>query len=202
MKFTKKDLFFSLATGFITGFSAWRIFSFLKVPELYGWSFAWLIILVPVLWILGVNLGYFLGKWLPFFNQFGRFAAVGFTNAAVDFDVLNILIFLTGISAGIFYPVFKSVSFVAAVSLSYLWNKYWVFGAGQKQASGMEVVKFFTVSMFSLAINAGTASLIVNFMPPIYNLEPEAWANAGAVAGAAVALLFNFSGLKLIVFKK
>ena len=130
MRFTKRDFVFSVATGLITGFSICRIFHFLKVPEYGGISYVWLLLVVPVVWILGVNLGYFLGRRLEFFNQFGKFAAIGFTNAAVDFGVFNLLIFATGVTAGIWYPVFKVVSFICAVIPSFFWNKYWAFGAG------------------------------------------------------------------------
>src|SRR3989344_2837629 len=110
MKFTRRDLFFSVVTGLITGFSVWRIFGFLKVPAYGGISYAWLLMIMPVIWILGVNLGYFLGRWFLFFNQFGKYAAIGFTNAAVDFGVLNLLISNTDISTGIWYPAFKIIS--------------------------------------------------------------------------------------------
>ena len=97
-KLTQKDLFFSIITGLITGISAWKIFIFLNVPNLFGVPVTSLIVVIPILWIFGVNLGYFLGRWVPFFNQFGRFTAIGFTNAAVDFGVLNLLIYYTDIS--------------------------------------------------------------------------------------------------------
>src|SRR3989344_992981 len=86
-------------------------------------------LVVPVLWILGVNLGYFLGRWVVFFNQFGKFAAVGFTNAAVDFGILNLLIAYYGIVSGLGFSLFKATSFVVAVAHSYLWNKFWVFSS-------------------------------------------------------------------------
>src|SRR3989338_10495204 len=134
MKFTKKDFYFSIATGLITGFSAWKIFEYLEVSKFGGYSFVWFLLVVPVLWILGVNFGYFLGKWFGFFNQFGKFAAIGFTNAAVDFGVLNLLIANTGITAGVWYSVFKATSFISAVVPSYFWNKYWAFSSHQGDA--------------------------------------------------------------------
>ena len=33
-------------------------------------------------------------------------------------------------------------------------------------------------------------------------MNPESWANIGGVAGSAVALIFSFIGIRLIVFKK
>ncbi len=220
MKFTKKDFYFSIITGCITGFSAWRIFEFLKID--IHVSSAWMMLLVPVLWILGVNLGYFLGRWLGFFNQFGKFSAIGFTNAAVDFGVLNLLIANTGISSGGWYPVFKGISFLSAIVPSYFWNKYWafrpdadvarVFGSqgpvpafqqkGNVGSGTFEFAKFMSVAIVSIFINTGTASLVVNYIHPLAGLSAQVWANIGAVAGSAVALIFSFVGFKLAVFKK
>ena len=201
MRFTKRDLAFSIAAGLITGFSAWRIFSFLKVPMYGGVSYAWLLIVVPVLWILGVNLGYFLGRWLLPFNQFGKFVTIGFTNAAVDFGVLNLLIAGTGISTGIWYPAFKGVSFVCAVIPSFFWNKYWAFEAGGSGGGWAEFWKFMSVMIIAILINDGAASLVVNFVHPVLGLGAHAWANVSAVVGSAVALIFSFTGFKVAVFK-
>ncbi len=201
MKFTKRDLVFSIATGLITGFSAWRIFDFLKVPVYGGISYAWLLVIVPVVWILGVNLGYFLGRWLPLFNQFGKFVTIGFTNAAVDFGVLNLLIAGTGVTTGIWYPVFKGISFVCAVITSFFWNKYWALGAGDTHEGRTEFWKFMSVMIIAILINDGAASLMVNFVNPAMGLNAIAWANVSAVIGSAVALIFSFAGFKVVVFK-
>ncbi|TSC89312.1 MAG: hypothetical protein G01um10142_534 [Parcubacteria group bacterium Gr01-1014_2] len=215
--FSRKDLIFSLITGFYAGFIAWRILDFLNTPLLKGISFAWLMVWVPVLWILGVNLGYFLGKWFIFFNQFGKFAAIGFTNAAVDFGVLNLLIFYSGITSGILFPVFKGISFFFGTIHSYFWNKYWAFSAeggslpvgrrgasGEKanKISGQEFSKFFAITFIAILINVTAASIVVNFIGPQFGLTSEAWANVGAVIGSAVALVVSFIGFKVAVFKK
>lgn len=216
MRFTKKDFYFSIITGLITGFSAWRIFEYLDVPEIGqrvvycyvapcppvgGIPWILLIVIIPLLWILGVNLGYFLGQWLAFFNQFGKFATIGFTNAAVDFGVLNLLIAGTGVSSGIWYPAFKGISFISAVIPSYFWNKYWAFEA-KEGGGGFEFAKFVSVAVVSIFINIGTASLVVNYIHPLGGLSPAVWANVGAVAGSAVALIFSFVGFKVAVFRK
>ncbi len=197
-----KDLLFSLITGFTTGIIAWRIFKFLNVPSPMNISYFWLVFIIPALWILGVNLGYFLGRWFGFFSQFGKFAAIGFTNAAVDFGILNLLIALTLATSGYVYSVFKSISFVIAVTHSYFWNKYWSFDAGKSGGGGLEFAKFFAVMVVSFIINVGVATFIVNFITPIYGLSPEIWANVGAGIGSAAALIFSFLGFKIIVFKK
>lgn len=204
--FTKKDFYFSVITGLITGFIAWQIFSFLEVPEFTGIPYVWFLALIPVLWILGVNLGYFLGRWFAFFNQFGKFAAIGFTNAAVYFAILNILIYFSGYNKGLRYSVFVATAFIIATFHSYFWNKFWVFsveGASAKnQAAGNELGKFFSVYIVAGLINTGIASGVVNLADPLFGLTSDQWANVGGVAGSAIALVVSFVGVKLAVFKK
>lgn len=200
--FTRKDFYFSVITGFITGFIAWRIFVFLKLPEFVSISHVWLLIFIPFLWILGVNLGYFLGRWMPFFNQFGKYAAIGFTNAAVYFGILNLLIYYTGIASGFWYPIFVTVAFIAGTVHSYIWNKYWAFEAAESSEGRREFVKFIVVSILAGLVNIGIASFVVNGLNPMFGLSETSWANIGGVAGSAIALIFSFIGFKMIVFKK
>ncbi len=228
MKFTKKDLLFCILTGLYTGFIAWRVFEFLSLDifdklrinilfHIIGLpnthiSSAWMMVLIPILWIVGVNFGYFLGRWMPFFNQFGRFAAIGFTNFVFYSGMLNLLIAFTSISAGIWYSVFVGVSFTAGALHSYFWNKYWVFSAEGGSASGgdpqensgaaTEFGKFIVVSVVSGLINVGVASFLVNIIHPLFGINPERWANVGGIAGSAVALVFSFVGFRMVVFKK
>lgn len=217
MKFSKKDLLSSLITGFYTGFIAWRIFGFLGVPELgYGdklcledtcfWSYhislAWLMVIVPISWILGVSLGYFLGQWFKFFNQFGKFAAIGFTNAAVYFGILNVFIAWSDINKGLWYSLFVAVAFTLGTVHSYFWNKFWVFQAADDRISGEEFGKFSGISIVSGLINVGVASILVNFINPVFGLTLDQWANVGGVTGSAVALAVSFVGFKKAVFKK
>ena len=201
MKFTKKDLFATILTGLITGLIVWRILLFLKYPSYNGISFVWLLVVVPIIWIVGVNFGYLLGRWIAFFNQFGRFAVIGFTNAAVDFGVLNLLIAWSGIAEGNWYSVFKAVSFLVAMIHSYMWNKYWAFNAAGTERVGGEFIKFVVVSVASLLVNVAVASMVVNSVHPLFGLDIKTWANVGAIFGSAAALIFNFAGLRLAVFR-
>ena len=186
----------------MTGFIIWRVCEFIHVPRLFGMPWVILLLFVPIIWIIGVRLGYFLGQWFGFFNQFGKFAAIGFTNAAVDFGVLNLLISLTGTSEGGTYALFKSISFLVAVVPSYVWNKYWAFDASKSRNGTFEFVKFIVVALVSVFVNVSVAALVVNHIHPALGLDAHQWANVGAVAGSAAALIFSFLGFKLAVFKK
>ena len=201
MKFSKQDFWYSLITGAYTGAIVAAIADFLRLESPAGISFAWLVIIVPLLWITGIRLGYFLGNFLAFFNQFGKFAAIGFTNASVDFGLLNLLIWGTGIAAGPWYAVFKTISFTIGSIHSYAWNKYWVFEAAGNQAAASEFAKFFSVAVAAAIVNVAVASAIVNLVPALAGVSPEAWANIGAIVGSAIALVVSFVGFR-VVFKK
>src|SRR5574341_2137140 len=90
--------------------------------------FKWLIFfLVPALAAIGVYGTFRLGRRHPVLFQFGKFITIGLSNSAIDFGILNLLIFLTDVERGYLYSFFKAISFIVAVSNSYLWNRFWTF---------------------------------------------------------------------------
>jgi len=196
----KKDFIFSLIIGEIT---AW--FAVIVLKNL-GFSYSYLIlvpIILPILWLIGIIIGNYLGKFYIIFYQAVKFVEIGFLNTGVDFGILNGLIYLSGISRGIFYSVFKGTSFIVAVFSSYFLNKYWTFQAGESKGSkSVEFLKFLIVSIIGFLINVGIASLVVNFVVPFGGLNAVIWANVGAVIATAISLIWNFFGYKLIVFKQ
>lgn len=200
-KFTKKDLGFAVLTGVITGVIAWKIFEFLKISTVFEVSWAVLIVIIPVVWILGVILGYFLGQWFQFFNQFGKFAAIGFTNAVVTFGTLDVLLARTGYIDGVGYAFISAIAFIFGTLSSYVWNKYWAFDAGRSGGGKTEFFKFVSVTLVALLFNVITASVVVNLIHPVLGLDLNQWANIGAVAGSAVGLIFSFVGFRTAVFK-
>lgn len=137
----------------------------------------------------------------PFVPQFIRFLCVGFLNTGIDFGVLNTLIYLTGKSSGIYFPIFKSISFIIAVTNSYLMNKHWTFKSSENERTG-EFLKFFGVNIIGWGINVGVATYIVNYVSAPSGFSPVLWANIGAFSAVAFTLIWNFIGMKFIVFKK
>ena len=198
---SRRDISSALVTGLTTGIIAWRILVYLDKMLPLGINPVLLVPLIPVLWLAGVQLGYFLAMYIPPFAQFGKFAAIGFANAMVDFGVLYLLIALTGKTGGYAYAVMKGSSFLVATLHSYVWNKTWTFDSGNRPTTTREVLMFLVVSVASLLVNVASAYATVA-LGPLGGLDAKAWAGIGAVVGSAVALIFNFLGLKLIVFRK
>jgi len=155
-----------------------------------------------VLAAIGVYIGYLLSKVFGFFFQLAKFGAVGAANFAVDFGVLNLLIFITGVANGWGFTLFKSISFIVAVTNSFFWNKKWTFGKKGQKDTGREFAQFLLVSVIGLLLNAGLASLIVNLIGPLGGIGLKTWANIGTAAASILVLVWNFLGYKFFVFKK
>jgi len=159
--------------------------------------FVGLAILAP----LALFIAYLLSKLIPVFYQFAKFAAVGTLNTVIDFGVLNLEIFLSGVYVGAAYSLFKAVSFLCSTTNSFFWNKYWTFNARNKATAG-ETAKFYIIAAVGWVINVSTASLIVNFLTRPVTISPARWDNLGALVGVAASFLWDFVGYKFIVFKK
>ncbi|OGI28496.1 MAG: hypothetical protein A2288_00055 [Candidatus Moranbacteria bacterium RIFOXYA12_FULL_44_15] len=141
----------------------------------------------------------------PVVEQFAKFVLIGAMNTLVDLGVLNILMFSSGLSEGIYYSFFKAVSFTTAVVLSYNLNKRWTFNDVSEEDRAKKFTQFLTVSIVGAIINISVATAVVTYVKPTVDaafLTSQLWGNIGALAGTAIGLVWNFLGYKFIVFKK
>ena len=210
---SKKDYYIAAIVGALTGIFAIPTLFHLGLRNPFVFLFS--IVIISVLWPFGVWLGIFLSRWLPFMAQVGKFAAVGFLNTAIDFGVLNLLSYLSGVTAGFVIGGVNIPGFIVAVSNSYLWNKLWVFksesGEDSPAQAGPPVGDaglfhdfpiFFAVSAIGLLLNSGMVILITTFVSSPFAVGAEAWLNIAKVVATAVSLIWNFLGFKFLVFKK
>src|SRR3989344_7446985 len=158
---SRRDLVGAMITGATTGGAVWGIFSYLGIILPFGIHGAYLLIFIPILWIFGVQLGYSLGLFWPAMEQFGRYCAVGFTNASVDFGILYICIAVTGVASGILFAVFKTLSYIVAVSHSYFWNKQWAFYDGKTRESDGQLKRFLFLNIAAIIVNVTTSSVVI-----------------------------------------
>jgi putative flippase GtrA len=136
----------------------------------------------------------------PLIVEVTRFGVEGLVNTAVDLAVLNALIFLTHMGRnGIWFTIFKAISFLVAVLNSYFINQRWTFGRSGGERSVSQAGQFLAVSLLGAVINVSSASYVATFITPIHGIE-RFWPSIAALAGTASALIFNFLGYKHIVF--
>jgi putative flippase GtrA len=194
MHLLKRDVFLATGIGFFVALVFLLISRNIAFDIPYKES---LLVAFPAMAALGIFVTALIGKRLPIVFELGKFGLVGAANTFLDLGVLNLFILITGASGGVLFSIFKTVSFLAAVANSYLWNKWWTFKAREGST-----VQFFLVSALGLLINVGTASFIVNVFSPLSGITAEAWANVAAVTATLLSLVWNFLGYKFVVFRK
>ena len=132
--------------------------------------------------------------------QFGKFVLIGGLNTAVDFAVLNILVYAFGADTTGQYAIWKTLAFAVAMCNSYLLNRRFTFGSVPKSTRTAGAFVIITVATF--LINVGISSLVF-FLATVYGgLGNELGANIGALCGTAVSTVLNFIGYKIFVFKE
>jgi putative flippase GtrA len=124
---------------------------------------------------------------------------IGFSNAAVDFGLLNALILATNITQGISFSLFKALGFFVALINSYIWNRWWTFEVKTKRTS-REFIAFTLVVGVSFLINVGISSFIVNYIPPFFGLSFQVWLNLASIIAVCFGLFWNFIGMRIFVF--
>lgn len=135
-------------------------------------------------------------------GQFVRFAIIGAVNTGIDFLILNLLIFATGIKEGNGLIPLNLISFSIAVINSYFLNKHWAFkdktsGEGAKKFSA-----FLAVSVVGALINTTVLRVVATNIDPLFNLDQTLWVNVAKAFATGISLVWNFIGYKLFVFKK
>src|SRR3989344_268269 len=197
---TKRDYLIGAGAGFLT--------AVFLLPTLYNLKYLnvatgiAVFICIPVLWAFGVWLGKFLGRWLKFFNQFGKYVAVGFLNTSINFGILNILSIVTGTTAGLMLGGISAPGFLLAATNSYFWNKFWVFRdtSGVNETVLKDLPKFALVTFFGALLNSVLIVYLSTYMEPRFGLDRSAWLKAVNVAASAAVLIWNFLGYKFFAF--
>lgn len=136
-------------------------------------------------------------------KQFSKFVIVGFINTAIDFAILNALMFSTNIYSGKWIIAFNSISFSIAIANSYFMNKRWTFTSSVSQKSApKQFSQFLIISVIGVLINDSLVYSISAFIPPLFGLSEKLWVNIAKAAATGVSMFWNFAGYKFIVFQK
>ncbi|MFH1833675.1 MAG: GtrA family protein [bacterium] len=126
-------------------------------------------------------------------GQAARFIVVGVLNTAVDLGVF----YLLGLIPGMPHVAAKAVSYVFGISNSFVWNKYWTFGARGSARGRQELAVFFAVNLPPLMVNVVVFTLL------------GLWVGEGTIgvrmakafAAAVVSVAWNFLGSRYLAFR-
>lgn len=153
-------------------------------------------------------------------ERFIKFLVVGAIGFVVDFGVFNLLInpvsawllpghwlyeWLTSLGFSVFFvehlapTLAGAVSFVAAVSSNFMWNRYWTYPDSRSKSRRRQFTMFLTVSVVGFLIRLP----LITFLNPIFKtvveaiplLEPYSTriaANMALGVAVVVVLFWNF----------
>jgi len=204
----KRDILLATIIGFLVAFLIVAVKLTGNIEKLNTVPYLeFTLIAFPLLSAIGMKIAMVLAAKIRVALQGAKFLLVGALNTFLDLAILNILIATTGIATGVGFSVFKGLSFAFAVGNSYVWNKYWTFGAKEEtkqdiSQKGKEFVQFLVVSGTGFLINVGSASFVVNVIEPQFGISESTWPTVGALVGTFLVLTWNFLGYKLIVFRR
>jgi len=126
-------------------------------------------------------------------GQAARFVVVGILNTLVDMGAF----YLLGLIPGMPHTAAKAISYVLGICNSFVWNKYWTFGAGHSERGKREFAVFFLVNMPPLLVN-----VVVFTVLGIWIDSGSAWVRMLKAFGAAVvSVAWNFLGSRYIAFR-
>jgi putative flippase GtrA len=204
-KTLKKNIIYSLICGEL---SSWFLIFVIKNPYIEEFkelarieSFVWILpIIFPIIFLVGILIGQVLSKLLTIISQIVKFLEVGVLNTLIDVGILNLLVWLSGITSGAGLAPLNTVSFLCAATNSYYWNKFWTFKK-EGRLEGKEFLQFLVISIVGWGINTGIVVLGTTFLTPAASLSAGAWVNIMKLTATFVSMAWNFIGYKFIVFK-
>src|SRR3989338_9197973 len=194
----RRDLLLSLAAAFLIALYLLPTFIntnlIFKIPQ----PLLLLFVALPILTPIAIFIAWYIAKKNKLLWQLAKFALVGVLNTAIDFGILNFFIGMTGVASGAGIILINTTSFSTALVNSYFWNRDWVFDQTKKS----KFLTFAVVTLIGLSINTGVVYILTTYIQPILVTSPTLWANLAKVAATVLSLIWNFTGYKLIVFKK
>ncbi len=129
-------------------------------------------------------------------ERFLKFALVGTIGAVIDFGVMNLLTQAGGLSL----VLAGTISFLAAVTSNFIWNRYWTYPDSRSRPLAHQLTMFFAVNIAGVAIRIP----ILHFIePPLIKalarmhirapLAPEFLAkNLTLALAVGIVMLWNF----------
>lgn len=88
-------------------------------------------------------------------TRFLKFAVVGTLGAFIDFSTFNLLQGALGVE----YLISGSISFAAAVSSNFIWNRFWTYPDSRSKPLTQQVPQFFLVNAVGLIIRIPVLAL-------------------------------------------
>ena len=127
---------------------------------------------------------------------FMKFLFVGGTGMLVDLGILTLMLLLLGEGRSE-YLVSQSISFAAAVSWNFVWNRFWTFDA-RSGSAGTQYFRFFIVAIFAFAVRFLLTTLGVD----VLGVREQPYYQMLTLGVIVVVTIINYLGSRLWAFRK
>ena len=124
-----------------------------------------------------------------------------FISAAVLGAVVAGLI-ITGSGAKLGYQYFGGMLLLLIGGEIFLWELFRLNVSAMAEKTTSQFASFLIVSAIGAAINSGVVAVLTTKIPPQFSLPQSLWTNLIVVFAIGIALIWNFIGYKIFVFKK
>lgn len=130
------------------------------------------------------------------YKRFGKFAAVGVLNTAIDFAVYAALFY----GFGLYFLFAHIFAFLVANANSFVINSVWTFKGLRRDAWWRQAAVFFVISFCGLGLSTLALYLAVGALSVVVPglWLPHVW---GKVFASGVSMVWNYIGSWLFVFK-
>ncbi|WP_251860567.1 GtrA family protein [Clostridium sp. Marseille-Q2269] len=129
------------------------------------------------------------------FIQFIKYASIGVLNVLIDFLILNLLWFITGIYSGNINYLFKVISFSAYSMSGYFLNRKFTF-----KSNSSSYIQYASVIGIAAILNSIILSNLSSYN--LLNVSQIIWSNISALIASMCTGILSFLINKLFVFKK
>ena len=198
---THRDYTLAFIIGALTGILLLPIVFILDIS--FSYRAPLLLLFCVIIMPVGLWLGTILQRYLGVGAQFSKYVASGLLSFAIDFSILNIISYYTGITSGFTVGWINIPGSLLALTNAYLWNKLWVFHKNDGSSIFAHLPRFLFVVLIGMIINSSVVVFIrTGVTSPHPLLTEQRWLNIAKVVATAVAVIWNFFGYKFIAFKK
>ncbi|MCR1933716.1 GtrA family protein [Clostridium tepidum] len=129
------------------------------------------------------------------FIEFIKYASIGALNVIIDFSVLNLLWFLTGLYSGNINYLFKLISFLIYSVNGYILNKKFTF-----KTQNSSYIQYVSVIGIAAILNGIILSNLSSYN--LLNVPQVIWSNISALIASMSTGILSFLINKFFIFKK
>ncbi|WP_051662980.1 GtrA family protein [Alicyclobacillus macrosporangiidus] len=129
-----------------------------------------------------------------------KFACVGALSAAIDFGVLNALLW-TAPAGGWQRTLYNTIAVACALVNSYGWNRRWTF-AERADGSRSERRRFFLQAALNVALNDATWLTLGGWLSHLGHLQPRVADDAAKAAAMLVSSTASYELMRRWVFRR